>query len=173
MLKDKYEISLWRDKYVKVNNGDGKTDGYFVEEKVAIIGSDTMTAQWRATEPHLVSNVNGTNTFTFKMYYYYIDTETGEKVRNPWQASLSNEQKIKVKWQNKWYDFIIKNCQEDSAGKSITYTCKDQYATELGKNGFDLEFADDLMNSSGTVDELTNAVLEGTDWHLEGADTLI
>jgi hypothetical protein len=122
MLKEKYEISLWEDYLVP------KTDSvpeHYEERKIATIGSNTMTAQWRALEPKLVENINGSNTLTFKMYYKYIDNETGEKVTNPFQKVMTNERKIKVYWKNKWYDLIIKSIQEDSNGKSITYTCKD------------------------------------------------
>ena len=78
--KDRYEISLWED-YIVASQGEGENliPEHYEERKIAIIGSNTMSAQWRAVEPKLVSNVNGTNVLTFKMYYSYIDTETGKK----------------------------------------------------------------------------------------------
>jgi hypothetical protein len=42
------------------------------------------------------------------MYYDYIDNRTGERVKNPFTDYLTNERKIKVYWENKWYDLIIK-----------------------------------------------------------------
>lgn len=62
MIKDKYEISIWDD-YLD------STSGYYKDKKIAIIGSDTMTTNCRAYDAKLVQNINGTNTFTFKMYY--------------------------------------------------------------------------------------------------------
>ena len=50
---------------------------------------------------------------------------------NPFLALLVNERKVKVFWKEKWYDFIIKQCAEDSTSKKITYTCKDLYVNEL------------------------------------------
>jgi len=47
-------------------------------------------------------------------------------------------------WKNKWYDLLIKNLEEDTANKSITYTCKDSYITELSRNGYNLEYSLDL-----------------------------
>ena len=74
MKKNKYEISLWEDRLVP-QTGEGKSivPEHYEEEKVCIIGSDTMTSQARALEPKLVRNVNGTNKLTFKLYYTYID----------------------------------------------------------------------------------------------------
>ena len=165
-LKDKYEISIWEDYLAN------PTDNYYSEKKIATIGSNTMTAQWRAISPRLVENINGTNTFTFKMYYTYIDTETGEKIQNPFTKLLVNERKIKVYWKNKWYDFIIKAVDENSGDKSITYTCKDLYINELSKTGFDLEFSEELNNNSGTVQELGAKVVEGTEWEVIGDDVI-
>ena len=165
-LKDKYEISIWEDYLAN------PTDSYYSEKKIATIGSNTMTAQWRAISPRLVENINGTNTFTFKMYYTYIDTETGEKTQNPFTKLLVNERKIKVYWKNKWYDFIIKAVDENSGDKSITYTCKDLYINELSKTGFNLEFSEELNNNSGTVQELGAKVVEGTEWEVIGDDVI-
>ena len=95
--KDKYEISLWED-YIVSAQGEGENliPEHYEERKIAIIGSDTMTAQWRAVEPKLVNNINGTNTLTFKMFYSFINNETGEKENNPMLKLMVNERKIKV-----------------------------------------------------------------------------
>lgn len=171
--KDRYEISLWED-YIVSAQGEGENliPEHYEERKIATIGSDNMTAQWRATEPKLVSNVNGTNTLTFKMYYQFINTETGKKEQNPMLGLLVNERKVKCFWKNKWYDLVIKSCQEDSNGKSITYTCKDLFINELSKTGFDLIFDTELENNQGTVNELASTILEGTDWQLGASDVI-
>lgn len=164
MQKNKYQISLWED-YIVPASGD--IPEHFEEKKICIIGSDSMTSQARATEPCLVQNINGTNTLTFKLFYSYIDNETGEKTKNPYINLLVNERKIKCLWENEWYDFIIKGIQEDSSGKSITYTCSDLYVNELSKTGFNLEFDDELNNNQGSIQELAQKVLEGTDWAID------
>lgn len=171
--KDKYEISLWED-YIVSAQGEGENSipEHYEERKIAIIGSNTMTAQWRAVEPKLVNNINGTNTLTFKMFYSFINNETGEKEDNPMLKLMVNERKIKCFWKNKWYDLVIKSCQEDSNGKSITYTCKDLFINELSKTGFDLEFDTELKNNQGTVNELATTILKGTDWQLGTSDII-
>ena len=46
--KQPYEISLWQDIY---QPGTNDYEPYLDEEKIAIIGSDTMTAPYRAHSP--------------------------------------------------------------------------------------------------------------------------
>ena len=191
MAKDKYEISLWEDYEVAATSS---VPSHYEERKIAVIGSDTMTSPCRALEPKLVENINGTNTFTFKMLYLYDITDIEEarargtinesnltwiqdddehdKYRNPFESLLANERKVKVFWKNKWYDLVIKNKQEDSSGRSITYTCKDLFINELSKTGFDLVFDNELENNQGTAPELVEKVLEGTDWQFGGGDTI-
>lgn len=165
MKKNKYEISLWEDRLVpQTGEGQSIVPEHYEEEKVCIIGSDTMTSQVRALEPKLVRNVNGTNKLTFKLYYTYIDNETGKRIQNPFISLLVNERKVKCKWEDQWYDFVIKGVQEDSNGKTITYTCEDLYINELSKTGFSLEFDQKLNNNQGTAQELAKKVLEGTNW---------
>ena len=197
-MKDKYEISLWED-YLVSESAPGpqeeKYPSHYRERKIAVIGSDSITASCRALEPKLVENINGTHTFTFKMFYtckndsidsliqqfsltddsslnnennlnsilHKIKIKDGT-YRNPFLNLLVNERKVKVKWKGKWYDFVIKNCQEDSSGKSITYTCKDLFINELSKTGFDIELDTELQNNQGTAVELATEVLKNTDW---------
>lgn len=169
-MKDKYEISLWED-YQSENNT------YYSERKIAVIGSNDMTSPCRAYNPKLVQNVNGTNTFTFDMYMTYKENfvKDGEDktFTNPFLALLVNERKVKVLWKEKWYDFIIKQCAEDSTSKKITYTCKDLYVNELSKNGYDLEFNSELNNNYGTAQELVKATLKDTEWQLKDTENIL
>ena len=178
---NEYEISIWEDIPSSSSSGIG-----FGEKKIAIIGSDKLTSSCRAITPQLVRNINGTNTFTFKMYYYcqkedLIDSISVDPIYgpngyvNPFINYLTNERKVKVKWENEWYDFIIKEIQEDSNGKIITYTCTDAYINELSKTGFNLVFDNELMNNSGTAFELADKILgSDTDWTVDqlGSDKL-
>jgi hypothetical protein len=189
IIKDEYEISLWIDR---------DENNEFVEHKVAIIGSDTMSSSFRAMEPILVENVNGTHTFSFKMFYRCKDQEVGEYLGetyfpepylleelypalkanptfdeipkdgfiNPFISLLQNERKVKVKWKNEWYDFIIKECNESSDKKTVTYKCIDLYINELAKNGFGLTFDNELMNNQGTAQQLATRVVDGTEWQV-------
>lgn len=172
---NKYEISVWEDYFVPTS---GSIESHYEERKLCIIGSNTMDDGSRALEPNLVLNVNGTHTLSFKMYLFYIDTLTGERVDNPYVKLLVNERKIKVYWDNgqedendKWFDLVVKDISEDSDSNTVTYTCEDLFINELGKSGFELNFSDEANNNQGTIYELATAILDGTDWQLDEKNT--
>ena len=185
ILKKPYEISLWKDVLVFVYEDGETTDEkivsghgavvaqYYDERKMFIIGSDTMDTPMRATQPKLVSKLNGENVLTFNMYSHYYNEQTGEMVKNPFINYLINERKIKLRYgpandkTSKWYDLVIKNIQENSETKTYTYTAKDLFINELSKSGFDLEFDSELENSMGTIEELGERVLAESDWRLK------
>ena len=91
--------------------------------------------------------------------------------KNPFLSLLTNERKVKVFWKDKWYDLIIKNCQEDSEHKTITYTCTDVFINELSKSGLDLVFDNELENNTGNVSQLAAVVLNGTDWQVDSENS--
>jgi hypothetical protein len=96
IAKKPYEISLWEDVLTFVVNQEGGTREYenslpsdledeviaqyYKEKKLCVIGSDIMDSELRATQGKIVSNINGSITFTFNMYSHYWDEETEEFV---------------------------------------------------------------------------------------------
>lgn len=188
IIKKPYEISLWEDILTfvyednkesegKIEDGHGAVKAqYFKEKKICVIGSDTMNAPIRAVQPKLTINVNGSITLSFVMYYRYYDEVTNQFYSNPFIKNfLFNERKVKVRYGDlddpdvKWYDLVIKNVQESSDQKSITYTAKSLFVNELSKSGFDLVFDTELENNMGTVEELGRRILEGSDWQLKSS----
>ena len=188
IIKRPYEISLWKDELTWVGkSGKEYTDSsnlpeeivnqYYKEVRLCTIGSDTMDTPARCVNPKLVQKVNGENSLTFTMYYQYIDPITGLKTQNPFIEHMANERKIKLRLGPaaltehddtcKWFDFIIKNTQENSDSGAFTYTCKDQFVTELSKTGFEIELDNELENNMGTIDVLAESILEGSDWKLD------
>lgn len=155
-LTKPYEISLWK-------------DGPSGEERICIIGTDTMEGQNRAFEPIFSRNVNGVKKLSFKIYKKYVDTQTGEDVDNPYMPYLISERKVKLYLpeesnDNQWHDFIIKNVSENSATYLCTYQLEDALVQELSKNGFGVTLDAELMNNIGTANELADYVLRETDW---------
>lgn len=153
---------------------------YFNERKIATIGSNTMDTPVRAISSKLTSNINGSNTLTFQMYSRYYDEETKQFYSNPFLKLLSNERKVKLRHgvigasDTKWYDFVVKNIQENSDTKTFTYTCKDLFINELSKSGFGLVLDAKLENSIGNIEKLAGYILEESDWRLgEGSSKLI
>ena len=169
-LKKPYEISLWEDVLAidSVTNEE-----YFQEKKLGIIGSDSMEAPFKCSQPIFVKNVNGVIKMNFTMYSKYFSEEVGDFVDNPYLDLLVNERKIKLKYDDEWYDFIIKNIQENSQNKTFTYQCEGLFINELSKNGFSLEFNSTLQNNTMAINEYTRKVLEGTDWELAAEDEVL
>lgn len=188
LLRKPYEISLWEDVLTFVvkngeyiNEYEESLEGvigqvvaqYYKERLICVIGSDTMDTPIRATQPKLVSKVNGENTLTFNMYSHYYDEQTEQYQKNPFIGYLINERKVKVRYgafgeeDTKWYDLIIKNIQENSESKTFTYTAKDQFVNELSKSGFNLEFNQELENNMGNIETLAEKILSESDWQLK------
>jgi hypothetical protein len=66
-----------------------------------------------------------------------------------------------------WYDFVIKDIQENSTEYTFTYTCTDQYINELAKAGYEIEMDIELENNMGTVCDLGDYILDGSDWRVD------
>ena len=153
-----YEISVWEDKLTQ--------DG-FTEKKIAVIGSNTMTGFNKVYDPVFNKKSNGEKTLSFSLRYRYFDPYTGnEGVVNPFAAFLVNERKVKLHYDNKWYEFIIKEHSESSDGLEWTYNCTDAFVLELSKNGYNITFDSELNNNQGTARELTKETLKNTDWQV-------
>lgn len=161
-----YEISVWEDVW---DNEKEK----FVEKKVCTIGTNQSLSQSRALEPVLTRNVNGTKRLSFKMYKKYIDTETGEETKNPFIDFLVSERKVKLYYENRWYDFVIKNISETSTDYLYNFDLEDALVQELSKNGFGVTLDAQLNNNMGTANELISYVLKDTDWTVGDCDKLV
>ena len=167
ILKKPYEISIWED----IGIGEGEEKRYFEEELIAVIGSDTMDTPIKAMKPILSMNINGVKTLTFSIFSRYLDEDQNEMVENPFISLLVNERKLKLHYDGEWYDFVIKNIQENSTDNTFTYTAQDLHIDELSKTGFQIELNSELENNQGTVIELGERILEGSDWRLADGES--
>ena len=156
-----YEISVWED--ILVTNGD---NSYYDEKKIMVIGSNEMTGPNRVYEPVLKQNMNGEVSLTFSLKHKYFDYVSQKEIINPFESFLVNERKIKLHYDGKWYDFIIKNHEESSDEYTWTYTAVDAAVLELSKTGYNIEFDVELNNNQGTARELAEKTLENTDWQV-------
>ena len=161
-----YEISVWEEQLTQIE-GSNPAEYKFKEQKLAVIGSDTMTGYNRVYDPVFTKKVNGEKTLTFSLKYKYFDPYSGnEGIINPFAALLINERKVKLHYENQWYEFIIKDHTESSDELTWTYTCTDAFVLELSKNGYNIEFNSELNNNLGTARELAEKTLENTDWQV-------
>lgn len=200
MGKQPYELSVWRDVPIAGTLG---TDGYFTDEKVAIIGSDSMDSPLKAYDVSLKELTNGDCTLTFSMLYDY--EKNGERVSNPLFELLKNEIKLKLRrgeeygfinskgkidftilngeidfneeepnyentsvdYDNRWRDFVIKTIDKDSNTHVANIVAKEIFVNELGKNGWSVTLNTELENNYGTVEQLAEKVLDGSDWKVK------
>lgn len=174
IAKKPYEISIWEDVLEKVEKTDDSTgyvtiEQYYKENKLAVIGSDTMTSPARAHNPILTKNINGSSNLTFTMYSRYFDETQGERVDNPFLGLLVNERKVKLKYDGEWYDFVIKRIDENSENNTFSYTAKNLFINELSKTGFSIELDTELENNQGTVVDIAKTILEESDWQVDEA----
>ena len=117
-----YEISVWEDRLTQIE-GSSPAQYEFKEQKIAVIGSDTMTGLNKAYNPVFHKKANGEKTLEFSMKYKYFDPYTNnDGVINPFVALLTNERKVKLHYGGKWYEFIVKDHNESSDEYTWTYT---------------------------------------------------
>lgn len=146
---------------------------YHDEQKLLIIGSDTMDVPYRAHEACLIKNVNGYNELNFTVYYRYYDEEQQKFVENPYRSLFINERKVKLHYKNEWFDFIIKEIDEDRDSHSIKIKAVDALINELSKTGFNIEFDTELGNNIGTIQELAQTIVDGTEWEIKEGDLFL
>lgn len=160
-----YELSIWE---------ETADESY----KLFTIASDTMDSPMAAYNIVRNKKVNGEIILTFSMNTRYFDETTGEFEQNPYLPYLINERAIKLKQETikeeiKWFDFIIKDVQQDSQSGVYNFTAKEQYVQELAKNGFSLEFSKEQRNNTDTAPALAKRILEGTNWKVDDGDFLL
>ena len=159
-----YEISVWEDKLTPIE-GSNPVEYKLEETKLAVIGSDTMTGLNKVYDPVFNKKTNGEKTLTFSLKYKYFDPYSGNSdFVNPFARLLVNERKVKLHYDNEWYEFIIKDHTESRDELTWTYTCTDAFVLELSKNGYNLTFDAELNNNQDTASNLAKVVLENTDW---------
>ena len=180
LLQD-YELSIW-ETYVPEDSATGN----FEERKVAVIGSPTIHSNTSAYNVAIKENINGEKTLTFSLARKYRNDE-GELVDNPFLSLLSAERIVKLRdgeayemtgdtpedeiqsleeedIDERWKDFVIKNIDENSSTYVNSYTCKEVFVNELGKNGWSTVLDTELGNNYGTVIELGETILQGSGW---------
>lgn len=121
----------------------------------------------RATNVKLTTKINGTHTLTFQMVNNFFDSEKGEYVKNVFIDQVYNERKIKLKYDNEWYEFYIKTIQESKKGKTYlkNFTCSDAFIDELARNGYGIVFDESLYNNVEEIGTFVEEVLEDSIWY--------
>ena len=172
-LKKEFQISLWEDFMDTKTNSSNETISFINERKICDIASDLLESPRAAYNVVFKSKTDGTHVLTFDITSRYWDQQEQDFIENPIIKYLYNEAKVKLHYKNKWYDLIIKNCQENSKEKKYSYTCEDLFIDELGRNGYNVEFSTELGGNVNTVTELADEALEGSDWTVDKNNSII
>lgn len=170
-----YKVEVWEDKWVAATNDSPELikerGGYWEEIRSVCLASNTnQDFLGRAFNIILTRDVTGEITLSFDIYGYYYENDI--KTRNLLVPYLFNEVKIKVFYDNQWYDFIIKEMNEAHDNKGLIYEVSCIYLpmAELSKNGWEIGFSLDQENCIGTIDYFTDIILDGTDWTYQPND---
>ena len=91
----------------------------FEEMEVEELASDKSTFEGRAYNINLTQNINGMNTLTFSIPKKYFDRKEGKMVKNHLPDMIWNKNKIKLKYKNKWFTFIVNDRVERREDKKI------------------------------------------------------
>ena len=167
MHKVPYKLEVWEDQF-------DATTGQWDEIRLVCLASNTMEDQGRAFNIKFTQNVYGELKLSFSLYGTYIDTQTGEKVKNPLMNYCFNESKVKLCYDGEWYDFIIKSIQETHNQQfTKVYTCQYLPMYELSKTGYAQVFSLDSTDGSGiqSAPDFIEDILEGTEWKYIQAGT--
>ena len=184
MIQPEYEISVWKDEISNTaqtdsiisinkrgstwNKGDNttKTIKYLAEKKIAVIGKDNATNPLYAYNITFKQNINGTSTLTFNMLSKYLPNGETELIDNPLASLLRNETKLKLKFQEEWYDLIVQQVEESKVDKVIKCVATDLYVEELAKSGYNISYNVDSNNSVGNIYDLANRAVENSGWEV-------
>lgn len=153
--KHEYELSIWSERL---------TDNGVEEHKQQIIGAHDMSHLGRATKVHFRKLLNGTHVLTFEMPTKFFNSELGQYVQNELLENIFNEQKIKLHFQDKWYEMVVKNVTENKNFKSImkSITCSDGYIDELSRIGYDIQLDPELNNSVNEINDFMDVILDNS-----------
>ena len=119
-----YKLSLWED------NLDTS-----LEKMLTPLASSEVKAPTRAYNLILKHNINGQKTLTFEIFLKYFDINENRLIDNPLAAMVYNERRLKLFYDDDWYDFIIKSVQENSDKMTSSITATDLFINELSRNG--------------------------------------
>ena len=168
-MKD-FELSLWRTIPRTATLTNNETISYLGEEKVYILASsNSLENPYRAYDIHFIRKINSEKTITFKVLKECFDPQTGKVEDNYFVDLLVNKALIKLKYKDRWYDFLIQEREEtrDQKGVGYKFTCEDLSICELSKNGYSLEF--DEETGVGDIDALGAEIVKGTTYNYQNS----
>lgn len=157
VFKPPYELSVW----------DEKLEDYIkIEKREDTIASQDMDCLGKASNIKFDSNLNGTHTLSFQMPDGYFDSKLGEFIHNEFVDNLYNEKKVKLFYDDEWYEFYVKSISDEKHLNNYmkTYNCTDAFIEELSRNGYGITFDEELYNNVEEIGTFTKEILDGSIW---------
>ena len=158
VFKPPYELSVW----------DEKLDGTYkkIERREDTIAAQDMDCLGQASNIKFDMNLNGTHNLSFQIPDGYYDSKTKEFVHNEFVDNLYNEKKVKLFYDDEWYEFYVKSINDEKHHNNYmkTYTCTDSFIEELSRNGYGIIFDEELYNNVEEVGTFTREILEDSIW---------
>jgi hypothetical protein len=105
IFKVPYKLEVWEESY----NSETRV---WEEKRSVCLGAHDMDYSGAAYDIKFDENINGEKNLSFSLVGDYIDITTGKKTHNYLVDFLYNEAKVKLQYDGKWYDFIVKNISE-------------------------------------------------------------
>jgi len=177
MLKKRYSIYLCDNQYNEEKNT-------FVFPRLCELASNTSSFVGQIQNIVFYTKIDGTHELSFELSKYYFDIYSGRMLKNDFVDLLVNKVPIEAviedeNGEDKEY-FLTLNKRIDNKEGGITtynYSCSDSFIEELSKTGYQINLNTDLevgANGVGTIHELAQKAVEGTDWvyKKENTDTL-
>lgn len=159
-----YEVSLWTKERKIVQIGESyKT--YFQDHRVCTLADDSDHSHGQIFNIVFNEKTDGSHSLSFQLFKNYLVSDV--VTYNIFYGLLHNESLIKVFYLDEWYEFLIKDIDEDKNSNLITYTCVDAFIEELSKVGYNIVLDAELENNFGTVDELATTILADTNWTVD------
>lgn len=158
VFKPPYELSVW----------DEKLDSTYkkIERREDTIAAQDMDCLGQASNIKFDTNLNGTHNLSFQIPDGYYDSKTKEFIHNEFVDNLYNEKKVKLFYDDEWYEFYVKSISDEKHHNNYikTYTCTDSFIEELSRNGYGIIFDEELYNNVEEVGTFTREILEDSVW---------
>lgn len=175
-MKKDYKIFLCENKYELTEKQELKS---ISNRRVCEIGSANSKTSGQAYDVTFKTNINGTHELSFSIPRYSFDEDTGSNSLNPLVELVVNKSYLELIFneglENEKVYFFVVNEREDRDEDDVisySYSCSDAYIEELSKTGYGLNFSNEVDgNGFGTIHELAEQVVKGTDWKYEKEKT--
>lgn len=166
-----YSLELWEEHFIEATSS---VPAHWDESRVVFLGGDSMDYPGKAYDIRFTQDVYGELKLEFSIDGIFTNTIGGAVEKNYLIDYLFSEVKIKLKYDNKWYDFILKDITEThNQTFTLNCSCISLASSELSKIGYEIKFTldDNTGNAVQDAHSFMDAILKDTEWEYAEAGT--